>query len=228
MALDEHIPMNTEFNFDQQQVLQTWFSGQFPTGAFAFSHGLEALVASGQVNTGKNFQEWLGEVLCFGTGRNDAILFRLASTAHGSDLAILNDYALATCTNATRLLETQAQAQAFARLMLDVYGLDLPGEIEWAMPVVAAAACRSHGLDLEASLSAYLTAFASNLVFAGVRLVPLGQSDGQRILSYHFRTIRTVIDCTRDLSLDDVGSDLWAADCGAMAQETMVTRMFRS
>ncbi len=90
--------------------LLTWLSPAFPTGAFAYSHGLEWAVENGGVHDGATLQAWLEDVLRHGTGRTDAILFRHAHV--GVDVAVLGR---AAQTGRERLAETVGQGDAFVR-----------------------------------------------------------------------------------------------------------------
>jgi len=94
--------------------------------------------------------------------------------------------------------------------------------------VAVGVAAAGHGIALEPALHAFLHAVAANLISAGVRLVPLGQSDGQRVLA----ALETVIAATAEraaaTSLDDAASATFRADLAGMRHETQYTRLFRS
>ena len=163
------------------QLLQAWFSPAFPVGGFNYSHGLEALVSSGAVADAGSFQDWLHEVICFGAGRNDAILVQ-ACMREPENWQQINDLALASCAGSGRLLETQAQGQAFARTLALAYDVGFQ-DMDLALPVAAGLAAKAKGLAVKATLRAYLQGMASNLIHAGVRLVPLGQTQAQQALA---------------------------------------------
>jgi len=97
-----------------------------------------------------------------------------------------------------------------------------------AYPVAVGVAAAGHGIALEPALHAFLHAITANLISAGVRLIPLGQSDGQRVLA----ALESVVEVTaqRALStpLDEVGSAAFRADMASMLHETQYTRLFRS
>ena len=95
-------------------------------------------------------------------------------------------------------------------------------------PVAAGAAAARHGLPLPATLSVYLHAFAANLVSAGVRIVPLGQSDGQRALAALVPVIEDVAAQARAVPLDDLGTASVTLDWCSMRHEQQYTRLFRS
>ena len=82
----------------------------YPVGAFAHSHGLETAIQHGQIATAADFQNWLADVLEFGSGRNDCILLRAAHDCDSSEVLLLVDAsACASASSSERLQETQLQ-----------------------------------------------------------------------------------------------------------------------
>ena len=77
-------------------------------------------------------------------------------------------------------------------------------------------------------LPAYLQAFAANLISAAVRLVPLGQTAGLRVLAALEPAIIAVRRCDARCHLDDLGGACFRSDLAAMRHETQYTRLFRS
>jgi urease accessory protein len=97
-----------------------------------------------------------------------------------------------------------------------------------AYPVAVGVACAIAGIDEASARLAYLQAFAANLVSAGTRLIPLGQSDGLRVLAGLEQTVRAVADESADLGLADLGTATWMVDWTSARHETQYTRLFRS
>ena len=157
--------------------LVQWLSPAFPTGAYAYSHGLESEIAAGRVTTAVHLSAWLSDVLTHGTGRQDAILLAHALDPD-ADIDALAALARALCPSAERLQETMEQGTAFARATSALMGLDLPAR---PMPVAVGQAARSLGLAKAQVVALYLHAFTANLVSAAVRFVPLGQTEGQAV-----------------------------------------------
>jgi urease accessory protein len=95
--------------------LLSWLSPAFPTGGFAYSHGVEWAVESGDIKNGPTLQSWLETLLRHGTGRSDAILCRHAHRAANNPeaLAQLTELALAATPAAERRAETIHQGNAF-------------------------------------------------------------------------------------------------------------------
>ena len=78
------------------------------------------------------------------------------------------------------------------------------------------------------ALPAFLQSFVANLVNAGVRLLPLGQTDGQRALAALEEAVLAASEQTKLATLDDLGSAAFMVDLSSMAHETQYTRLFRS
>ena len=210
--------------------LLTWLSPAFPTGAFAYSHGLEWAVEAGDVASEAALLPWLQDVLQHGAGHTDAVLCRhahRATTPHA--LAEVADLAQAAQPCRERRDETLNQGAAFA-LAARVWGaplLDtLPGPI--AYPVAVGALARAHAIPEDDATIGLLHAFAANLVGAAVRLVPLGQTAGLRTLAALEPSLHAVAAATSTVPLDGIGGACFRSDIAAMRHETQYTRLFRT
>jgi urease accessory protein len=95
-----------------------------------------------------------------------------------------------------------------------------------AIAVAVVTACA--GIPLEMALSGFLHAFAANLVSAGVRLVPLGQTDGQRAIAELDPIVHHAASRALAARLEDLGGCAPMIDWAAMSHETQYTRLFRS
>lgn len=206
-------------------TLAQWLSPSFPVGAFSYSHGLEWAVECGQVTDAGSFRDWLGDILQHGTGRNDAVLLACAYRADADDLPEIDATARAFAPSAERLLETDQQGAAFCRTTAAIWGEGLSG---LTYPVALGHAAARHGIPLPQTCAMYLHGFASNLTSAAIRLVPLGQTEGQSVLTALTPLCETIArDATR-LTLDDLGGMAVLADIASMKHETQYTRLFRS
>lgn len=206
--------------------LNAWFSPSYPVGAFSYSHGLEAVVSAGDVACAEDLYQWLSDCLWFGAGRNDAILLAQAYRAEDRPaLSELADLALALAPSAERHLETSAQGAAFAKVTENIWGGDLAG---LPYPVAVGAAARAEGIPLDLTLPLYLHAFAANIIAAGVRFVPLGQTEGQQVLARLFPVFDAIAAEAAEATLDDLGGAAFRADLASMQHETLRTRIFRS
>ena len=208
--------------------LLAWLSPAFPTGGFAYSHGLEWAVEAGDIRDGDTLHAWLTDVLAHGSGRSDTVLLRHAHRA-GFDLGALGDIvslAMAVAPARERRDEALYQGRAFLLAVTAWLGMALPADMPYAVAVGAAAG--RAGVPEDDAAAAYLQAFASNLISAAVRLVPLGQTTGLRVLVALEDTIVSVADATQGATLDDVGGCAFRSDLAAMRHETQYTRLFRS
>lgn len=216
--------------------LMAWLSPSYPVGAFSYSHGIEWLVESGAIQDRDSLAAWIGDLLTLGSGRNDAILFAESWRAaqNPDDLARIAETASAFCGSAERTLETEMQGDAFcdvtrrtwASPMLDRLVARYPHPI--CYPVAVAVAAADHGIALAPALRAYLHGFAANLVSAGVRLIPLGHSDGQRVLRALEARVEEAAVMGEGGDLSGLSSVTIMADLAAMKHETQYTRLFRS
>lgn len=204
------------------QILAAWLSPAFPIGAYSYSHGLEWAVEAGDVTTPTALEAWTADLLEFGAARSDAILLRHAHAA--SDPAPLAELATALAPSAERLLETAAQGAAFAKAAA-AWGVAVDHA---PYPVALGRAARLADLPLELTVTLFLQAFAANIVSAGLRLVPVGQTDGQRIAARLLPLAARIAAETAEASLDDLGGCAARADLAAMRHETQGTRLFRS
>lgn len=204
--------------------LLAWLSPSFPTGAYAYSHGLEWAVECRDIVDEATLGDWLSDVLLHGSARNDAILLRHAH--RGGDLARLNDLAIAVAASRERRAETLDQGTAFIAAAAAWHPPALPERV--AYPIAVGALAAWHGIEEDATTAVYLQAFTTNLISAAVRLVPLGQSAGLRVLAALEQVILSVVNDTRAATLDDIGGCAFRADIAAMRHETQYTRLFRS
>lgn len=211
-------------------ALLTWLSPAFPTGAYAYSHGLEWAVETRDVRDEASSAAWMADVLTHGAGRADAILLRHAYRAVSVQaLLAVADLAAASQPCAERRMETLAQGTAFA-LAAKIWGAPLlaalPGPV--AYPVALGALAAAHTVPEDAAALGLLQAFTANLVSAAVRLVPLGQTAGLRILAGMAAVVAATAEATRTATLDDIGGVCFRSDIAAMRHETQYTRLFRT
>lgn len=223
--------------------LFAWLSPAMPVGAYSYSHGLESAVEAGRVADAAGLRAYVETVLRHGAGRQDGLWLRAAyaattsGTFEGWSLAEIVRAAAALRGTRELALESAAQGQALLTVLRKAWpaaeldALDRSSRdarVEPPYAVVLGVACAAHGLPLEASLAAFLQAFAANLISAGIRLIPLGQSDGQRLTAALEDTVHEVVAAVMAGSLEDLGSAAPLIDLLSMAHETQYTRLFRS
>jgi urease accessory protein len=218
------------------QRLLAWLSPTFPIGAYTYSHGLEAAVEAGVVTTADDLAQWLEAVLCHGSGLADAVFlgeaWQLTVAGEAAALAPLAERASVFQPAAELRLEAAQQGRAFLLAVAKSWpcpallGLEQVSPLPY--PIVVGVACAGHNVPLRWSTTAYLHAFAANLISAGVRLIPLGQSDGLAVLARLKATIGKVTDQALASGIDDLATAVPMLDWYAMRHETQYTRLFRS
>jgi urease accessory protein len=218
--------------------LMAWLSPAFPVGAFSYSSGIEWAVETGDITDAATLQSWLSVMLSEGGGYCDAVLFAQAHRASlDEDDKILHEVAelaAAFAPSKERHLETTAQGNAFVEAARAAWGCPALDRLKtlWdgpvAYPVAVAVTAAGHGIALEPALAAYLQALAANWVSAGVRLIPLGQTQGLRVLAALEPAVAATAARALDATLDDIGSAAFRADLASVLHETQYTRLFRS
>ena len=213
------------------QRLFTWFSPAFPVGAFAYSAGLETAISDGSIRTPEALTNWLRAILRHGAPTTDAILIAEAhrNAEDGAVLAKLAELALALIPSPERRAETLSLGTSFraaASAWPEADQAALPAECPY--PVALGAIAGLSGLPLAAVLTGFLTALTQGQISVAVRLVPIGQTDGLRVLQGLEGDIATAAQKGEASGLDDLGAIGFAADIAAMAHETLNVRIFRS
>lgn len=218
--------------------LLTWLSPSFPVGGFSYSSGIEWAVEAGDITDAGSLQDWLAATLTDGSGFCDGVFLTQAHRAvEAGDHLLLRDIAelaAAFVPSRERQLETSAQGRAFieiARAAWNCDGLDeAVAAYDGAMvyPIAVGVVSAAHGIPLAPSLHAFLHALVSNWISAGARLIPLGQTDSQRVLAALEPVVTTTASRALGATLDDLGSATFRADLASMRHETQYTRLFRS
>jgi len=207
-------------------TLGQWLSPSYPVGAFAYSHGLETAIAQGAVTDAETLLAWLSDLLRFGAGQNDALfLYAAYRSERPEQLAETDAMARAFAASAERLHETVQQGAAFARTTQAVWGHDLP---QLTYPVAVGRAARLSDLPGTLTVAAFLHAFAANLASVAMRAIPLGQTDGQKVMHALKPLARTIALETAGQTLDDLSSIAFLSDIAAMRHETQTVRIFRT
>lgn len=218
--------------------LLLWLSPAYPIGAFSYSSGLEWAVECGDIADAQTLRRWIETLLSDGVGLSDGVFFcaahRAVAAADDDALVLAAELAAALVPTRERYHETTALGRAFVEITRAAWpcpGLDRLAAV-WrgaiAYPIAVAAACAGHGVPRGPALHGFLTAAAANWVSAGIRLVPLGHTDGQRILAALEPAIAAAAQRALAARLDDVGTATWRADLAGIRHETQNTRLFRS
>ena len=208
------------------QKLLTWLSPAFPVGAFAWSAGLESAIADRTLSDSAALQNWLEGVLAHGGLKTDAI-FVAASWKQDQTLEDLADLAIALTPARERLSETTITGDNFA-IAAKAWPVELELPQPCPYPIAVGATARAHGIGLEDTILAYLTAAVHSQISVAVRLVPLGQTDGLRVMAALEPRVAALTKIAAPATLADLGSIAYATDIAQMRHETLEPRIFRS
>jgi urease accessory protein len=221
--------------------LQSWLSPAFPTGAYSYSHGLEWAIEAGYVQDRKSLVDWLEADLCYGSGRNEAIFFSEAwrCTSDDDHARLFEIAELAATFRGTSefALESSQQGASCLATLRQVWPdriLDWLLEtlrkrhVQPALAVVLGVRSARERIPASVALPAFLQSHITNLVSAGVRLIPLGQTDGQLAIAELEKAVLVASEQARKATMDDLGSAAFMVELASMAHETQYTRLYRS
>lgn len=218
-------PIRTAMTEDADLLkLVQWLSPAFPVGGYAYSQGLEWAIGDELIVDANSLGEWLKAVLREGAGRADAVLLALTLRPN-SDITHIASWARALAASQERWRETSEQGAAFSRADAALCGQELK---EVPLPVAVGRAAARLSIDPARIVAVYLQAMISNLVTGAVRHIPLGQSDGQRVLGALHPAILETAAFAVTAEIDDIASATPGADLAAIHHETQDVRIFRT
>jgi urease accessory protein len=218
--------------------LMTWLSQSFPVGGFSYSSGIEWAVEAGDITDAVSLNDWLAAMLTDGSGFCDGVFLTQAHRATEADdqgaLREVVELAAAFVPSRERQLETSAQGRAFIEAARAAWTCDAleravaqcGGAIVY--PVAVGLVSAAHDIPPAPTLHAFLHAVVSNWISAGSRLIPLGQTDSQRVLAALEPIVAATATRAMSATLDDLGSATFRADLASLRHETQYTRLFRS
>jgi urease accessory protein len=220
---------------------QSWLSPAFPVGSYSYSHAIEWAVEAGQIHDRESLVDWLEADLCYGSGRNEAIFFieawRFATDDDCESLLDIAELAAAFRSTSEFSLETTQQAMACLATLRRVWPDHLIESLSEflselrvvpVLSVVLGVRTARQGIPATLALPAFLQSYLANLVTAGVRLVPLGQTDGQRAIAELEPAVLAVAAQAEEATIHDLGSAAFMVDIASASHETQYTRLFRS
>ena len=215
--------------------LLAWTSPAYPVGGFSYSHGIETAVEEARIRSRAELVDYITAVMQQGAGRVDAVLFAHAHRARDTaSLDEIAELAAAWRGTAEAALEATQQGGSFTSVTASAwpdarfaaFAQRQRGRLTHAVAFAVAASMA--GIGLRPALFAYLQGFCANLVSAGVRLVPLGQTDGQLATAALLPVITACTESALETPLDELGTASPLIDGLSMRHETQYTRLFRS
>lgn len=198
-------------------------SPALPVGAYSYSGGLEAAVEAGVVDDAASAERWIGGVLEFSMARMEApILFRMLS-----DQKAWNEIFLASRETAELRAETVQMGYSLNRLLKDLGLGEVPVE-EPSFPAAFAYAAAQWQIEPAAALQAYLWSWLENQVMAAMKAVPLGQTDGQKILLALGDRLPSIANKAMQIDDEELGNFAPGLAMLSSKHETQYSRLFRS
>ena len=216
-------------------------SPALPVGAYSYSQGLEAAVEAGLVRDTASARAWIGDVLAYAVARLEApVWWRLHSAWSAGDLervAHWNDIFRSTRESAELRAETLQMGYSLQRLLLEIGEFEdkplaqlrgITDITDITFPAAFAFAVVQWQIPARSALIAYLWAWLENQVMAALKSVPLGQTDGQRLLLALAALLPGVADEACALADDDLCNYTPGFAILCCQHEAQYSRLFRS
>jgi urease accessory protein len=213
-------------------------SPALPIGGYSYSQGLEWMVETQAVHDAASAQAWIGQLLDVVMAQGEApVVVRLCTLAHEGEwdaFAHWHAWVRASRETAELLAETRQMGGALAKLIVDLDLADSAARDAMSrsdpitLPGAFALAARALALEPRDAAIAYLWSWLENQVLAAIKLVPLGQVAGQKMLLALGGRIAGVVADAAAMDDDDVTSFGPGLALASARHETQYTRLFRS
>lgn len=215
-------------------------SPSLPTGGFAYSQGLEWAIECGWIKDENSLSDWLENVLESSMACVDIPLFcRLYLAVKQENIKAFSRWTqwVLACRESSELrMEEKNRGRAMATLLkeLDIHLLASPNEDSWHKIISSsqlagfALAAAEWEIPIKEAATGYIWAWLENQVLSGVKIIPLGQTAGQKILQQLTTHIEHAVQKGMETNKADIGSSLTALAIGSSCHETQYTRLFRS
>jgi len=210
-------------------------SPSLPVGAFAYSQGLESAVEMGLLKDYQSAVQWIRSIMHSGLSRLEVpMFFRLYQAWQQDDkeqLRLLNEQLFAQREAAELFAEDSHMGVALSRLLRD---LGMVGTEYWergeAVSFTTMFALASVRWDIQATQAAtgLVWSWMENQVAAAIKLVPLGQTDGQRLMGELLQEIPALVEHSANITDEAIGSGLLMLAILSAQHETQYSRLFRS
>ena len=217
--------------------LRLWqlISPALPIGAFAYSQGLEYAVECGWVSDEEQAYQWISGIAEHSLATMDLpVMIRIFRAWQGdtpSEIEQWSDFLLASRESKEIQIEDQNIGKALATLLTE---LEISEAAPWRFsdrtnfPVMFTLAASKWSVSIDDALMGYLWAWCENQVAAAIKVVPLGQTSGQRLLSRLIGQIPAWCDSAQQVADEDIGMLCPGLGIASALHETQYSRMFRS
>ena len=205
-------------------------------GAYSYSEGLEALVQQGKITTPEAVTQWLEQELQWGSIRLDAVAINEVHAAiaqsNRNTVTALNLHLSALRDTEENRQQSWAMGRALNRMALKlepdlepwINALETPCNFAVSFALLGT----QWNLEPRVMVLGYLQSWATNLIAAAIKLVPLGQTVGQKILLNLTPVLDTTATRCMATTLEDLPLSSWGTAIASMQHETLYTRLFRS
>ena len=210
-------------------------SSALPVGGFTYSQGLEWAVECQWVNTEQELHDWLADLIETNLQYLEIpLLVRMSQACQTQDEFSLSrwiDILLAHRETSELRLEEKNRGRAMVRLLQD---LDMDLAEQWKLVLAKsqtagfALALSQWNIPIHLGAQGFAWSWLENIVISGVKLIPLGQMAGQRILRDLAQPLALAVDKGLSVSDDNIGSSAPALAYASARHETQYTRLFRS
>lgn len=223
-------------NSQQLLKLLQLASPLLPVGGYGYSEGLESLISRGIISDRVSLQAWIAGELRVGAIRIEtAVMDRAYTAALASaerQLKYWNHWLSAARETEELRHQSWQMGGSLAKLLVELTPeiqdlitiIDRP--CNYAIAFGIAAQCWQ--IDRQAAIVAYLHSWLTNLIGAGVKLIPLGQTAGQQILWQFQAEIESLSKEIPLLADEDLYACSWGLSLASMQHETLYSRLFRS
>lgn len=210
-------------------------SPALPTGAFAYSQGLEWAIETGWVHDGDSLHKWLADLLDQSMAWVDIpLLARMYDACRKKDRSALTKWCflLMACRETRELRQEEGDRGRAVSALLN--GLEVPLAESWQDTIKG---CQLAGFALAAAMwhipllnaaMGYVWSWLENQVTAGIKTIPLGQTEGHRILLEMGRSVPAVVSKGLEIGDDEIGAACPALALACSRHETQYTRLYRS
>jgi urease accessory protein len=213
-------------------------SPALPIGAYSYSQGLEWMIDSGAIPDAAAVQRWIGDVLeCVVADGEVAVLARLINACERGDRPAFAQWsAWHRASRESRELraETEQMGASLVKLasdlgMLDDASVALAASVApITLPGAFALACNALGIRADAALAGYTMSWLENQVLVAIKVLPLGQVAGQKMLLALSARIPAVVARASTIGDDDVASFAPGVALASARHEAQYSRLFRS
>ena len=213
----------------------------FPTGAFAHSFGLETYVARRLVDTAAALETFIANTLLHAVAPSDGVAC-IATARAGTDwegvvqgldcrltaMKAVTEFREASRMLGTRFLRTATQLFSLPRASRYLAAIDAK-QLHGHMGLAYGLVCHDLELPLQHALAAWFRHYCASMVSAGVRLIPLGQTEGQALLARLGTTMLDAVERTLARDIDDMTSFAPGQELAGIAhRDVLTTRLYIS